>query len=759
MKIKEILSQLTLEEKASLCEGLNFWMTHSYVDKGVPSLFMADGPHGLRKQDVEKSDHMGLNESETSVCYPTGATVACSWDRELLEMMGDCLGQQALQAGVDILLGPAINIKRSPLCGRNFEYYSEDPLLSGELAAAFVQGVQKNGVAACLKHFCANNQETRRKSVNSIVDERTLREIYLLSFEIPVLKGGALAVMSAYNKVNGVYPAEHHWLGQRVLRGEWGFNGVYLTDWGAMDEIVPSIRAGLGLQMPGNGGYTTKKIIEAVRGGELSESELDEVVAYLLYVINKLHELRSTAAGEGHKADLEQYHNLARKIASESMVLLKNEEGILPLRASANIAVIGEMAAVPRYQGSGSSHVNPYKLTSPLEEMRKVAPGIKYAPGYTEEGTSEALLAEAVEVARQGDTVVVFVGLPSAYESEAYDRTHMQMPEYHNALVEQIAQVNSNVVVVLMNGSPVEMPWVAKVRGILEAYLGGEATGSAITEILFGKVNPSGKLAETFPRKLEDNPSYLNFPGELDRVEYREGVFVGYRYYEKKRISPLFAFGHGLSYTTFEYSDLRLDRTEINDTDFLGVSFRVKNTGNLPGKEIVQLYVASQAGQVIRPEKELKEFAKIHLEPGEEKTVRFELGKRAFAYFDVELEDWHVLSGVYTICVGAASNDIRLTEQVKVISTTSIKRRISRNTLLKDIMAEPILKEVMQPVLEGIKEHLPFNLGKMDIRRDRLAQALLDNMTLNSLAAYVGEPLSDEVLRETIDKMNQLQFQ
>ena len=287
MKIKEILSQLTLEEKASLCEGLNFWMTHSYVDKGVPSLFMADGPHGLRKQDVEKSDHMGLNESETSVCYPTGATVACSWDRELLEMMGDCLGQQALQAGVDILLGPAINIKRSPLCGRNFEYYSEDPLLSGELAAAFVQGVQKNGVAACLKHFCANNQETRRKSVNSIVDERTLREIYLLSFEIPVLKGGALAVMSAYNKVNGVYPAEHHWLGQRVLRGEWGFNGVYLTDWGAMDEIVPSIRAGLGLQMPGNGGYTTKKIIEAVRGGELSESELDEVVAYLLYVINK----------------------------------------------------------------------------------------------------------------------------------------------------------------------------------------------------------------------------------------------------------------------------------------------------------------------------------------------------------------------------------------------------------------------------------------------------------------------------------------
>jgi beta-glucosidase len=354
---------------------------------------------------------------------------------------------------------------------------------------------------------------------------------------------------------------------------------------------------------------------------------------------------------------------------------------------------------------------------------------------------------------------VVFVGLPSAYESEAYDRTHMQMPEYHNALVEQIAQVNSNVVVVLMNGSPVEMPWVAKVRGILEAYLGGEATGSAITEILFGKVNPSGKLAETFPRKLEDNPSYLNFPGELDRVEYREGVFVGYRYYEKKRISPLFAFGHGLSYTTFEYSDLRLDRTEINDTDFLGVSFRVKNTGNLPGKEIVQLYVASQAGQVIRPEKELKEFAKIHLEPGEEKTVRFELGKRAFAYFDVELEDWHVLSGVYTICVGAASNDIRLTEQVKVISTTSIKRRISRNTLLKDIMAEPILKEVMQPVLEGIKEHLPFNLGKMDIRRDRLAQALLDNMTLNSLAAYVGEPLSDEVLRETIDKMNQLQFQ
>lgn len=754
MNIRELLSQLTLEEKAGLCEGLNFWMTRSYPEKGIPSLFMSDGPHGLRKQDVAKSDHMGLNESEVSVCYPTGATVACSWDRDLLEMMGTCLGQQAAQAGVDILLGPAINIKRSPLCGRNFEYYSEDPLLSGELAAAFVRGVQRNGVAACLKHFCANNQETRRKSVNAVIDERTLREIYLLSFEIPVCKGGALAVMSAYNKVNGFYPAEHSWLSRQILRGEWGFKGTYLTDWGALDEIVPSIQAGLTLQMPGNGGYTAEKIVAAVNRGELSESDLDEAVASLLYTISELLRIRQETQGKRVGADSDFYHDMARKIASESMVLLKNDDRILPLEPTDNIAVIGAMAESPRYQGSGSSHVNPYKLTSPLEEMRKVVPDLKYAPGYSEEGTSESLLTEAVALARTAGTVVVFVGLPNAYESEAYDRTHMRMPEAHNLLVERIAAVNSNTVVVLMNGSPVEMPWVSKVKGILEAYLGGEAVGSAISDILFGRVNPSGKLAETFPRKLEDNPSYLNFPGEGDRVDYREGVFVGYRYYDKKKLAPLFAFGHGLSYTSFEYSDLQLDRAEMLDTDTLRVSVKVKNTGEREGKEVVQLYVAPQGGQIIRPEKELKEFAKIYLEPGEEQTVTFELGKRAFAYYDTELKDWHVESGEYVICVGAASDDIRLTGKVKVVSTRQRKLRITRNSLVKDITAEPRLRELMVSVLEEVREHLPFNLGRMDVRKDRLAQSILDNMTLNSLSAYVGKPLGDEKLREIIEQMN-----
>lgn len=756
MNINEVLSKLSLEEKASLCEGLNFWMSRGYPDKGIPSLFMADGPHGLRKQNIKDSDPMGINESETSVCYPTGSTVACSWDRDLLEMMGDCLGQQCFQSGVDILLGPAINIKRSPLCGRNFEYYSEDPFLSGELAAAFVKGLQKNGVIACLKHFCANNQETRRKSVDVIVDERTLREIYLTSFEIPVRKGGALAVMSAYNKVNGIYPAEHQQLARQILREEWGFKGILLTDWGAMDQIVPSLKAGLTLQMPGNGGYTARKIIKAVEDGRLSIEDLDYAVTSLLYTINKTVE-PSNEMRKDQKKDvtMESFHALAKKITSESMVLLKNDDQILPLKPTAKIAVIGEMAVKPRYQGSGSSHVNPYRLTSALVEMKKVAENIRYAEGYIEDKSSEQLINEAVETARKAEVVVVFAGLPDSYESEAYDREDMKLPDAHNRLIERLAEVNKNIVVVLSNGSPVEMPWVARVKGILEAYLGGEAAGSAICDILFGKTNPSGKLAETFIKKLEDNPSHLNFPGELDRVEYREGIFVGYRYYEKKKITPLFAFGHGLSYTTFEYSDLELDKAEMLDTETLNVSFKVKNTGEYRGKEIVQLYVANNEGQIIRPEKELREFAKIDLKPGEEKTVNFELGKRAFAYYNVELRDWHVNSGVYTICVGAASDDIRLKKDIKITSAVRIKRKVTRNTLLKDIMEEPRLDNIIQLVLNEIKDKLPFNLGNMDLEHDKLARSLLNNMTLNSLSAYIGEDLSDEKLDLLIDKLNE----
>ena len=756
MNINEVLSKLSLEEKASLCEGLNFWMSRGYPDKGIPSLFMADGPHGLRKQNIKDSDPMGINESETSVCYPTGSTVACSWDRDLLEMMGDCLGQQCFQSGVDILLGPAINIKRSPLCGRNFEYYSEDPFLSGELAAAFVKGLQKNGVIACLKHFCANNQETRRKSVDVIVDERTLRKIYLTSFEIPVRKGGALAVMSAYNKVNGIYPAEHQQLARQILREEWGFKGILLTDWGAMDQIVPSLKAGLTLQMPGNGGYTARKIIKAVEDGRLSIEDLDYAVTSLLYTINKTVE-PSNEMRKDQKKDvtMESFHALAKKITSESMVLLKNDDQILPLKPTAKIAVIGEMAVKPRYQGSGSSHVNPYRLTSALVEMKKVAENIRYAEGYIEDKSSEQLINEAVETARKAEVVVVFAGLPDSYESEAYDREDMKLPDAHNRLIERLAEVNKNIVVVLSNGSPVEMPWVARVKGILEAYLGGEAAGSAICDILFGKTNPSGKLAETFIKKLEDNPSHLNFPGELDRVEYREGIFVGYRYYEKKKITPLFAFGHGLSYTTFEYSDLELDKAEMLDTETLNVSFKVKNTGEYRGKEIVQLYVANNEGQIIRPEKELREFAKIDLKPGEEKTVNFELGKRAFAYYNVELRDWHVNSGVYTICVGAASDDIRLKKDIKITSAVRIKRKVTRNTLLKDIMEEPRLDNIIQLVLNEIKDKLPFNLGNMDLEHDKLARSLLNNMTLNSLSAYIGEDLSDEKLDLLIDKLNE----
>ncbi|MEA4908538.1 MAG: glycoside hydrolase family 3 C-terminal domain-containing protein [Anaerolineaceae bacterium] len=746
-----LINTLTLEQKARLCVGMNFWMTQGYPEVDLPSLFMSDGPHGLRKQDLKASDHLGLNDSQSSVCYPTGSLAACSWDRELLFQLGDSLGQEAGQLGVDMLLGPAINIKRSPLCGRNFEYYSEDPYLAGQLAAAFVKGVQGNKVSACPKHFTANNQETRRKAVDTIVDERTLREIYLPAFEAALKEGGAWAVMSSYNKINGSYPAEHPHLATEILRGEWGFEGTYVTDWGAMDQIVPSIRAGLTLQMPGDGGNAAQKLIAAVENGSLAMADLDRAVAGLLYTLARVQgrEKATTTSAA--------YHRLAYQIALESMVLLKNQAGILPLAPGARVGVVGEMAEKPRYQGSGSSHVNPYRLVCALEEMKAICPHLRYARGYADEVVTPAMAQEALRVAQNSDVVVVFAGLPASYESEAYDRTDMRMPDAHNRLIVELAQANPNLVVVLSNGSAVEMPWLAHARGVLEAYLGGEAGGAAVSDLLFGRANPCGKLAETFPVQLEDNPAYLNFPGEGDRVEYREGLFVGYRYYEKKNRPPAFAFGHGLSYTTFAYSDLALDRAEMDDTHTLTVRCRVKNTGDRAGKEIVQLYVRDLESPVIRPVKELKEFAKVSLAPGEEKEITFRLGRRAFAYYHTGLGDWHVHSGEYEICIAAAADDVRLSQVVQVRATVPLKVTVTRNTLLMDILADPILEAAFQPLYEGIKPYLPFNLNQKDIKTDKLARSMLNNMTLNSLASYVGSQLNDGVLEEIIRRLNAAQ--
>jgi Beta-glucosidase-related glycosidases len=751
MKTIDILKKLTLEQKARLCVGMNFWMTQNFTENEIPSLFMSDGPHGLRKQDLNASDHLGLNDSEPSVCYPTGSLAACSWDRDLIREMGNHLGQEASQLDVDVLLGPAMNIKRSPLCGRNFEYYSEDPYLTGQLAAAFIHGVQSNGVSACPKHFIANNQETRRKAVDTLIDERTLREIYLAGFEAAIKEGQSWSLMSSYNKVNGVYPAEHTHLISEILRGEWGFKGALITDWGAMDQVAASIHAGLTLQMPGDDGTSAKKLVRAVENGEISEEELDRAVTELLYVIEK-----TRGRQKGKKRGV-QYHEVAYQVASQSMILLKNEVGILPLDPKKKTAVIGEMAKKPRFQGSGSSHVNVFCLDDAFSQIGKICSQVSYVSGYADETTTPEMIAEAVRIAQNCDQVILFAGLPSSYEAESYDRQDMKMPQAHNDLISAVAQANPEIVVVLSNGAPVEIPWLGQVKGLFEAYLGGEAGGAAIADILFGRVNPSGKLAETFPVKLEDNPSYLNFPGEGDRVEYREGIFVGYRYYEKKKMRPAFAFGHGLSYTTFSYSNLKLEKSFFTDQEQLRVSLKVKNTGQKAGKEIVQLYVKNHDSQINRPIKELREFAKITLAPGEEKEVSFVLGKRAFAYYNVCLKDWHVNTGDYEICIGAASDDIRLTASVHIQSTQKIKLQVTRNTLLLDILADPRLEEAFLPFYIQIKPYLPFNLNQKDLKTDKMARSMVNNMTLNSLSSYVGRFLSDEELEHIIKILNDIQ--
>jgi len=752
MDVKNKIEQLSLEEKAQLCVGMNFWMTQNYPEYGIPSLFLSDGPHGLRKQEISKSDHLGINDSYRSVCYPTACATACSWDRELLGKLGTTLGKEAKQIGVDMLLGPGINIKRSVLCGRNFEYFSEDPLLAGELAAAFVRGVQSSPVAACLKHFAANSQENRRKAVDSVMDERTLREIYLPAFEIAVKKGGAKAVMTSYNKLNGQYPAQNPHLSQQILRKEWGFDGVLVTDWGAMDQIVPSIQAGLTLQMPGDDGTSAAKILRAVQQGELSEQDLDAAVESLLKVIASLGEIPAPEA-----VSVEQCHALAKEVACGSMVLLKNEDNILPLDTGDSIAVIGQMAAVPRYQGGGSSHVNPYRITSAFEQMQKECPSLRYAQGYEGMETTEELLCQAEAVARDSHTVVLFIGLPEAYESETYDRATISIPEAYVELVHRLAAVNPRLVVVLSNGSVIEMPWLDKAKAVLEAYLSGEAAGEAISDILFGKTNPSGKLAETFIRQVEDCPALL-FTTEgtdrSDRSEFREGVFVGYRYYEKKKIRPEFPFGHGLSYTDFVYSNLTLDRQAMTDGETLKVFVDVTNTGSRYGKEVVQLYVGRCLSDVPAPVKELRNFCKIGLEPGQTKTVAFELGKRDFAYFNEELTDWYVPDADYRIFIAASSADVRCAADVHVTPVKPWHRKATRNTILKDILDNPDWFAIFREKYVEIQPYLPFGLSKMDLDKDPFARGLLNNMALHSLASYVGAHLSDEDIASLVEQLN-----
>ena len=699
-KIRQLVAEMTLEEKASMCSGADFWHTEAVERLGIPASMVSDGPHGLRKQD-DKADHLGVNESIKAVCFPAGCGTAASFNRDLLTEMGEVLGNECQAEGVSVILGPAVNIKRSPLCGRNFEYYSEDPILASQTAGALIKGIQSKHVGTSIKHFLGNNQETRRMSVSAEADERTLREIYLAAFEGAVREQKPWTVMCSYNKINGVYAAENQKYLTDVLRDEWGFDGYVMSDWGAVNDRVADLKAGLELEMPSSGGSNDRLIVEAVKQGTLKESVLDRAVERILNIVYRYEENRDKTA----VFDRDKDHEMARKVAEETIVLLKND-GILPLQEGKKIAFIGKYAKEPRYQGGGSSHINSHKVTSAMDAAAG-NPGICYAQGFRDEEdrTDRELLAEAVECARQAEAAVIFAGLPDAFESEGFDREHMRMPECQNELIRQVAAVQPNVVVVLHNGSPVEMPWIDSVKGVVEAYLGGQAVGGAEYDILFGKVNPSAKLPETFPVKLEDNPSYLNFPGEGNTVEYKEGIFVGYRYYDKKKMGVLFPFGHGLSYTEYTYSNLKLSTGCMKDTDSLTVSVDVTNSGKMAGKEIVQLYVGDKESSVIRPVKELKDFAKVQLEPGETKTVTFVLSKRAFAYYNVQIKDWHVESGTFEIMIGKSSRDIVLTQTVTVESTVRLPMVYTTDSIMEDIFKNPEAKAM---VMEAMADSVNF---------------------------------------------------
>ncbi|MGG3443688.1 glycoside hydrolase family 3 C-terminal domain-containing protein [Bacillus nitratireducens] len=757
--IKKIISQMTLEEKASLCSGLDFWNTKGIERLGIPSIMVTDGPHGLRKQ-AEGADHLGIYNSIPSTCFPSAVGLASTWNKDLINQVGVALGEECQAENVGVLLGPGANIKRSPLCGRNFEYFSEDPYLSSQMAANHVKGVQSQGIGTSLKHFAANNQEHRRMSVDAIVDERTLREIYLASFEDVIKEAQPWTVMSAYNKINGEYASENNYLLNDILKDEWGFEGFVVSDWGAVNERVASLANGLELEMPSSFGIGEKKIVDAVNGGELSVEKLDQTVERLLNIIFKAVDNQLENAVYSKDA----HHQLAREVASESMVMLKNEDSILPLKKEGTVAIIGEFAKQPRYQGGGSSHINPTKLESILEEIEMVSgekTNILFEQGYNlaSDDVDENMINEAKKIAESADTVVLFVGLPDRYESEGFDRKHLQMPENHVQLIEAIAEVQSNIVVVLSNGAPIEMPWIGKVKGILEGYLGGQALGGAIADLLFGDANPSGKLAETFPKVLSDNPSYLNFPGEGDKVEYKEGVFVGYRYYDKKNVEPLFPFGFGLSYTNFEYSNLSVDKKEIKDTETVSVTVNVKNIGSTVGKEIVQLYIKDVESTMIRPEKELKGFEKVELQPGEEKTVNFTLNKRSFAYYNVELKDWHVETGEFEILVGKSSREIVLQDNMYVQSTTIIQKTVHRNTLLGDIFADPILAPIAKGLMEKALKDSPFgSMAEGDSDVSEMMDAMLNYMPLRALVNFSAGAFTEEMLSEIIGTLNDTQM-
>lgn len=753
MNVDVILKEMTLEEKASLCSGNDSWHTKPVERLDIPEIMVSDGPHGLRKV---KDDSAMMNQAIEAVCFPTACATACSFDRELVASMGKALGQACKAEKVAVLLGPGCNIKRSPLCGRNFEYFSEDPYLSSQIAASHIKGVQSMGVGTSLKHFACNNQETRRMTCSANMDERTFFEIYAASFEGAVKEGKPYTIMCSYNRINNVYSSENKFLLTDVLRDKWGYDGLVMSDWGAVNDRPEGIKAGLDLEMPTSHGVNDRKIVECVKNGTLDEKLLDKAVRNVLNLVDKSE---NGLSGEVNW-DMQAQHELARSISAQCAVLLKNDDALLPLDTNKKIAFIGDFAKNPRYQGGGSSHINSFKVTSALDAVKDYCE-VTYAQGY-ESNTDVPdvkLINEAVECAKKCDAAVIFAGLTDLYESEGFDRKHMKMPANQLELIDKVCEVCSNVVVVLHNGSPVEMPFKNKVKSILEMYLGGQAVGGAACDLIFGKVNPSGKLAETFPEKLSDNPSFISFPGEMDDVQYREGIFVGYRYYDHKQIEPLFPFGHGLSYTTFEYSDIKLSSNAINADDELTVSVKVTNTGKVEGKEVVQLYVTDKESSLIRPVKELKGFEKVSLKPGESKNVMFKLDKRAFAFYSEAAHDWLVEEGDFIISVGSSSRDIRLTDEVFVSSKDRIPVKYTVNSPMGDIAADPnsrkIFGNMFEEISKGMREAQPED--SMGAATELMTNAMVREMPIRAILSFSGEAfLTYDELGKMIDELNRM---
>lgn len=748
--LKELIAQMTLEEKAGLCSGRDFWHLKAVERLGVPAVMVSDGPHGLRKQDQE-GDHLGINDSIEAVCFPAASATAASFDEELLYRMGSALGEESRAEGVSVLLGPAINIKRSPLCGRNFEYFSEDPLLTGKLAASQIRGVQQWEVGTSLKHFAANNQEYRRMTSSSEVDERTLREIYLTGFEIAVKEAKPWTLMCSYNKINGEFASENKKLLTDILREEWGFTGYVMSDWGAVNDRVKGLQAGLELEMPGSGGVQDAKIAAAVREGTLPEQVLDTAVERILEKVFQYvdSELEATFDREAH-------HRLAAELEQECAVLLKNE-GSLPLDRSKKIAFIGAFAKTPRFQGGGSSHINAFKVANAWDTALNSGANVVYAEGFPadQDASDEAAFLEAVELARGAEAAVIFAGLPDSFESEGYDRSHMRLPDCQNELIARIAAVQKNTIVVLHNGSPVELPWNDQVNAILEMYLGGQGVGEAACALLYGDANPCGRLPETFPMRLEDNPSFLNFPGDGRTVHYREGVYVGYRYYDAKKLEVRYPFGHGLSYTEFEYGNLQLSQSEMTEGDKVTVSVEVTNTGAVKGKEVVQLYVSDGTRSAGRPPKELKGFAKIELSPGETGTVTMELDARSLSWYHEGIGDWYAASGNYEIQLAHSSRDIRCKAELSFKATKALPFKVDENTTLGELMADERTRPVVEALMNqgmGERPSAPESDTAKQAVSDEMMRHMMENAPIRAMISFAA--LNEETMRGMISKLN-----